>query len=474
MDTNTDLTALNAFFRLQINNQVNQAATTANTNQLSDAEMRDVLQDLAAFNTGLLRADPGLGANAVALPDVQPMSDMGSMSTADLLLLIRAESRKTTDLLVKNTTDGIKAQEASIDDKRIETNAKLDEAAKAMEKAERLGKVMKIGGAVLMVVSAVATIATMGAASPLLMVAMGVIIAASTIPVPGTDGQTLADLSADALSDLLQNMGMNEKAADRLALGIVMVVEIVASVGVASAAASAAGASTAANASANAASTAAKETVEEVGKEVAKEAMETVEEVGKKVAKEAIEEAGEKAVKEGADEIVEEAGEMAVKEGADKVVDEAGEKAVKEGADKVVEEAGEKVVKEGADEVVEEVGEKAVKQGVGADDPDKAVKDLQKAVTKAGAVGQAIASAGDVAMGGVNIAAAKSEYNAQMANADIQELKATMAYLQGILESDAEFTQMLMDISAQLDGGVANIVNIESRANENRTYEAYS
>jgi len=458
MDTNTDLTALNAFFRLQINNQVNQAATTANTNQLSDAEMRDVLQDLAAFNTGLLRADPGLGANAVALPDVQPMSDMGSMSTADLLLLIRAESRKTTDLLVKNTTDGIKAQEASIDDKRIETNAKLDEAAKAMEKAERLGKVMKIGGAVLMVVSAVATIATMGAASPLLMVAMGVIIAASTIPVPGTDGQTLADLSADALSDLLQNMGMNEKAADRLALGIVMVVEIVASVGVASAAASAAGASTAANASANAASTAAKETVEEVGKEVAKEAMETVEEVGKKVAKEAIEEAGEKAVKEGADEIVEEAGEMAVKEGADKVV----------------EEAGEKVVKEGADEVVEEVGEKAVKQGVGADDPDKAVKDLQKAVTKAGAVGQAIASAGDVAMGGVNIAAAKSEYNAQMANADIQELKATMAYLQGILESDAEFTQMLMDISAQLDGGVANIVNIESRANENRTYEAYS
>ena len=442
MDTNTDLTALNAFFRLQINNQVNQAATTANTNQLSDAEMRDVLQDLAAFNTGLLRADPGLGANAVALPDVQPMSDMGSMSTADLLLLIRAESRKTTDLLVKNTTDGIKAQEASIDDKRIETNAKLDEAAKAMEKAERLGKVMKIGGAVLMVVSAVATIATMGAASPLLMVAMGVIIAASTIPVPGTDGQTLADLSADALSDLLQNMGMNEKAADRLALGIVMVVEIVASVGVASAAASAAGASTAANASANAASTAAKETVEEVGKEVAKEAMETVEEVGKKVAKEAIEEAGEKAVKEG--------------------------------ADKVVEEAGEKVVKEGADEVVEEVGEKAVKQGVGADDPDKAVKDLQKAVTKAGAVGQAIASAGDVAMGGVNIAAAKSEYNAQMANADIQELKATMAYLQGILESDAEFTQMLMDISAQLDGGVANIVNIESRANENRTYEAYS
>ena len=458
MDTNTDLAALNAFFRLQINNQVNQAATTANTNQLSDAEMRDVLQDLAAFNTGLLRADPGLGANAVALPDVQPMSDMGSMSTADLLLLIRAESRKTTDLLVKNTTDGIKAQEASIDDKRIETNAKLDEAAKAMEKAERLGKVMKIGGAVLMVVSAVATIATMGAASPLLMVAMGVIIAASTIPVPGTDGQTLADLSADALSDLLQNMGMNEKAADRLALGIVMVVEIVASVGVASAAASAAGASTAANASANAASTAAKETVEEVGKEVAKEAMETVEEVGKKVAKEAIEEAGEKAVKEGADEIVEEAGEMAVKEGADKVV----------------EEAGEKVVKEGADEVVEEVGEKAVKEGVGADVPDKAEKELQKAVTKAGAVGQATASAGNVAMGGVNIAAAKSEYNAQMANADIQELKATMAYLQGILESDAEFTQMLMDISAQLDGGVANIVNIESRANENRTYQSYS
>ena len=426
MDTNTDLAALNAFFRLQINNQVNQAATTANTNQLSDAEMRDVLQDLAAFNTGLLRSDPGLGANAVALPDVQPMSDMGSMSTADLLLLIRAESRKTTDLLVKNTTDGIKAEEASIDDKRIETNAKMDEAAKAMEKAERLGKVMKIGGSVLMVVSAVATIATMGAASPLLMASMGVILAASTIPVPGTDGQTLADLSAAALSDLLQNMGMNEKAADWLALGIVMVVEIVASVGVSSAAASAAGASTAANASANAASTAAKETVEEVGKEVAKEAMETVEEVGKKVAKEAIEEAGEKAVKEG------------------------------------------------ADEVVEEAGEKAVKQGVGADDPDKAVRDLQTAVTKAGAAGQAASSAGNVAMAGVDIAAAKSEYDAQKANADIQELKATMAYLQGILESDAEFTQLLMDISAQLDSGVANIVNIESRANENRTYQAYS
>ena len=442
MDTNTDLAALNAFFRLQINNQVNQAATTANTNPLSDAEMRDVLQDLAAFNTGLLRSDPGLGANAVALPDVQPMSDMGSMSTADLLLLIRAESRKTTDLLVKNTTDGIKAQEASIDDKRIETNAKLDEAAKAMEKAERLGQVMKIGGAVLMVVSAAATIATMGAASPLLMAAMGVIIAASTIPVPGTDGQTLADLSADALSDLLQNMGMNEKAADWLALGIVMVVEIVASMGVASSAAAGAGASNAANASANAASTAAKETVEEVGKEVAKEAMETVEEVGKKVAKEAIEEAGEKAVKEGADEVVEEAGEMAVKEGAD--------------------------------EVVEEVGEKAVKEGVGADVPDKAVKDLQRAAAKAGAVGQASASAGDVAMGGVNIVAAKSEYDAQMANADIQELKATMAYLQGILESDAEFTQLLMDISAQLDSGVAKIVNLESRANENRTYQSYS
>ncbi len=424
MDVNTNLSALNEFFRLQISDQANQAAAVVQAPALSDAQMRDLLQGLADFNTGFSKTESGFGTTAIALPNIQPTSDMGSLSTADLLLLIRAESRKTTDLLIKNETDDIKAQEESIDVKREETNKQLDKAEQAMKKAESWGKAMKIAGGVLAALSVVATIMTFGAASATIIVAASLLMAVSMVPLPGTDGKTAADLGADGLSDLLQRMGMDEKAADWVAQGIILVLEI------------AAGIATGGAMSAKA--------VQGVGAEVATEV-------------------AEKVVEEAAEEVVEEAVEQVATEVGEKVA----EQVAKEAAEEVFEKSDD-VAKEAIDDTIREVGEKA------DDAIQKPANKLESMEVKAGVNLRKIELAGNVIKAGGDTVASTYDYKAQTANADAKELKATIAYLQGILEADADFVQMLMDISAKLDSGVATMVKNEFQANENRTYQAFS
>lgn len=417
MDVNTNLSALNEFFRLQISDQANQAAAVVQAPALSDAQMRDLLQGLADFNTGFSKTESGFGTTAIALPNIQPTSDMGSLSTADLLLLIRAESRKTTDLLIKNETDDIKAQEESIDVKREETNKQLDKAEQALKKAESWGKAMKIAGGVLAALSVVATIMTFGAASATIIVAASLLMAVSMVPLPGTDGKTAADLGTDGLSDLLQRMGMDEKAADWVAQGIILVLEI------------AAGIATAGAMSAKA--------VQGVGAEVAEKVSE---EAAEQVAKEVAEEA------------------------AKKVSEEAAEQVATEGGEKVAEQ----VAKEAAEEAAEEVFKKS------DDAIQKPANKLESMEVKAGVNLRKIELSGNVIKAGGDTVASTYDYKAQTANADAKELKARIAYLQGILEADADFVQMLMDISAKLDSGVATMVKNEFQANENRTYQAFS
>lgn len=560
MDVKIQMQAMAEVLRAQIAGQLQQSNTAAVQTgdvTISDAELQAAVQELAAFNARLSTTSSGLGATPVSLPEIQSPGDMGSLSTADLLLLLRAEQRKTTELLVKVTSEAIAAQQKDIDAKKLETDAKLDEAKEKMDKAETWQKAIKWAGIALTVISVAATIFTMGAAAPLLIGAMVLLAAASTVPI--SDGKTAEDMLTDQVSKLLQALGMDEETADKFAGYWMMAVNLAASIALGGAAM---------QGTTKAVEEVAEETAEQVAEKVAKELSEAAGEeaakvvakegtgmaadVGADVAKETVEEAAVEVAEDGAEVLAKEgtgkAAELGEKSSMDAIEDvggavennvddlagatenlgeasqaDLGSMAVKsEEAVDVVDDALEQVddlaakgsqnsnapnsngsessasVKSGADDEIGNVDDaandstKTAKAQEGTDVKSEAdakvnddqelkealKKELKDEVTqntfaKAGKVMQQFAMAGDVAKSGAGIAETVYEYQANMANADVKELRALIEYLQQILQADADFIQVLTDIQAKLDAGASEVVNNEFRANEARTQEMF-
>ena len=121
---------------------------------------------------GALEAAFGdFGATALSLPNVVPVLDMAGMSTADLLQVIAAGRRETTQLLMATQMESIKALKQQIEASSNESISKLMDAAKSMEKAEHMQQAMKVVKWVALAVAAVVSVAAIvfsaGAAAPL-------------------------------------------------------------------------------------------------------------------------------------------------------------------------------------------------------------------------------------------------------------------------------------------------------------------
>lgn len=91
-----------------------------------------------------------------------------------------------------------------------------------------------------------------------------------------------------------------------------------------------------------------------------------------------------------------------------------------------------------------------------------------------GSVGNLLQGLMQMAQGGMQMATALNQYNADRAQADVMALQELVKMMQTLLDGDSSFIQTLADIQAQLDAGVAQIVALEHQTNENANTEAYS
>lgn len=414
MDTNTatSLRGVTDFFRAQYVDPAGQEASTAGqTSALSAAQLAAYQQILADFNSGLVAARNELGTTALSLPDVESAADMSALSTADLLQLLRSEARKTTALLVNTTLEGIAAQEATIAANGVKTDAELKEADDAMKEAQKLQEILNVVKWVVAGLGFIAAIASGGVAG----LAMAGLMVALTLlnEVNVKDEQSTIGLFSGWISSQLQaNHNMDEADADKLAMGIVVGIQLILTLY----AAYKVGAQAGAKAGAGAAD------------DVATAAADKAASAATAVADDAAIAASKTAV-----DVSKVAADAALKS-ATAVADDAAAAAVKATSDTAARSAL-------------DTARKAAAIALGA-----------TALAKAG---------GDGYAGYLN-------YEASMANAEVEELKAMLAYLQSILQNEADFIQQLMAISAQLDVDVADAVKTEFMANENRRGQMYS
>jgi hypothetical protein len=424
VETNTSLKGLTDFFRAQYDTNTTQTNASTDVTALSEVQMREVLQTLADFNAGLAISLDDFGATAISLPKLTSAGDMGALSTADLLQLIRAEARKTTELLVMTTMESIAAQEKTIEANKASTDAKLQEAADKMAEAEKLMAVLNVVKWAVYALGFIAAAFTGGAAGIAIAAFSAVMIALSEIPVNDKDQSIIAS-GTDAMSkSLTKDFNGNEEKGSDWANGIMVGLQVTLSIaviamtlgmaapGVASAGTSQAGAS--------------------AGKAIS-EATEVAAAQAAKVAGDSARAAGQTAQQVAAAEAI--AATKVFMAEVHTVVDGA----IKVGA----EQAGKQVLIELY---------------------SKAISTIARVLQGFGLISQA----------GTSIAVAKANQDADLANADVTELKAMLDFLQSILESESEFIQMILALSAQLDAGVASVVNSEFQANENRTQEMFS
>lgn len=184
-----------------------QAALTAEAGGLTDVQLRALANQLQAVNWGLTRMNDD-AATAISLPKVTAPTDMGALSTADLLQIIRAEVAKTTALLTSATIQAIKSQKETIEAKRAENTTKIQEsidaAAKAAAKAEKakaLNLALKIFGGIAIAIMAVLGAVTGGATLVIAvaMVAMFVTMTCMT-EIKNKDGETGMDLFGKSMA----------------------------------------------------------------------------------------------------------------------------------------------------------------------------------------------------------------------------------------------------------------------------------
>jgi len=457
MDTNTatSLRGVTDFFRAQYVDPAGQeASTVGQTSALSAAQLAAYQQILADFNSGLVTARNELGATALSLPDVESAADMGALSTADLLQLLRSEARKTTALLVNTTLEGIAAQEATIAANGVKTDGELKEADDAIKKAQKLQEILNVVKWVVVGLSFLAAIATGGVAGLAMAGLMAALLVMSEVDVK--DDQSTIDLFTGWISSELQaNNGMDEAEADKAAMYIVLAIQLVLTFGTAYYAAThgaVKGASDVAKASADVAV----KTATAAADDVAASAMNSAAQVADDMAVAAVKNAAS-VVDDAAVSVVDDVAASVVDDVAASVVDDAAASVVDDAAASVADDAAASVADDAAASVADDV----------AAAPATATDRLKSVVQISARTTEALKAGGDVYVGYQN-------YEAGMANAEVEALKAMLAYLQSILQNDADFIQQIMAIQAQLDIGVAEIVNNEFRANENRTGQMYS
>lgn len=198
-----------------------QAGTPLGESAAVDVANEAMWRELAAPPSGMLTS-PGLkfddfGGTAISLPDLSGAGaatlESASMSTADLLQLLRTESRKTTELLLQATMESIQNLQSQIKSNSDSSIANLKESAEAQQKAEKLQNVMKVvkwaAIAVGTVVAAVAIAATWGAATPLVMAGISAAIMLTTTvlgQVKGQDGKSVMDNAMEGLSKGMQKL----------------------------------------------------------------------------------------------------------------------------------------------------------------------------------------------------------------------------------------------------------------------------
>ena len=119
------------------------AAGQAQLQGLSDVHLRELAFRLVDLRGGLATMNGDLGATAISLPNVASKTDMGALSTADLLQLFRAERAKTTAMLSAATMEAITAQQATMEIKRADNTAKINESIEKQKEAEELKKKME-------------------------------------------------------------------------------------------------------------------------------------------------------------------------------------------------------------------------------------------------------------------------------------------------------------------------------------------
>lgn len=180
-----------------------QAAATAEAGGLTDVQMQELYTQLVQTNADLMALSDENGATAISLPSVASSTDMGALSTADLIQLIRAEVAKTTALLTAATAEAITAQQATIELKGQENTGKIQEsiqkekeAAEKAEKMKALSTIMKIFGGIATALGVLVAVATGGTAAVVIAVALAAMYVTMTCmtEIQNENGETGMDL----------------------------------------------------------------------------------------------------------------------------------------------------------------------------------------------------------------------------------------------------------------------------------------
>lgn len=369
----------------------------ADLEALTDTQLRALAGKLSNLNAGLTTLTTELGSTAISLPKVAAPTDMGALSTADLLQLIRDEARKTTAMLTVATMEAIKAQQATIALKRDENNAastdciaKQKEAEELAKKMEALKWVMYALGGLAIIILAAAAVVTGGATLAVAAVVMAVMMTATTCLTEiktDEDGNIDNENGTSTMERGMKDMAESctdtffgdQKATDPEGAAqngqitavsimaalqlLIAIVAIVATLGAAAPAVASTAASTAGSAAVSTAVTAATTAAETAAVTA------------------------------------------------------------------------------------------------------KTVADVTAMAAKAAAMVQILQGLTGMAQAGGNLAVADLQYDADMANVTVTQLKALIKMLEQLLEGDMEFIKMLQEIQAQLDSGCAEIVASETESN---------
>jgi hypothetical protein len=184
-------------------------------------DYEESMRQMAAAPGGMLLGAGALpedfGGTPISLPGLSAPTraalDMGSLSTADLLQVLRTESRKTTELLLGATMESIKNLQSQIDINSASSIADLEKAAKAHDKAEKLQKIMNVVKWVAIAAGSIAAVAaivlTAGAAGPLIMAGISVAMLLTTTvlsQVKDENGKSPMDTMMEGLAKGMQKL----------------------------------------------------------------------------------------------------------------------------------------------------------------------------------------------------------------------------------------------------------------------------
>ena len=377
-------------------------------------ELDELLRMMAANPPGMLTGTNPLfedfGGTAVSLPAVAAPGDMGSLSTADLLQLLRTESRKTTELLMAATMQAIKTMQADIQANSDSSIAKLMDAARSQDKAEKMQAAMKVvkwvAVAAAVIIGAAAVVVSSGAALPLVMAAVSLALMIGTTAlgeIKDDEGVSVMDKAMKGLAKGMQ--GLSEKLGELPDWAQWAVVGVAAAAAVALAVF--------------------------VDPKLLSVTLPMV-------------------------------AAMTVSALPDSVMNEE-QKAQAMASILMI---GTMVALS-----VYAAGASASAASAGSQVFSAATMSAARMTVTAGTAVQGLLQ---MVQGGMQIGTAVAQYNADKAQADVMALQELVKMMQTLLDSDSNFIQMLADIQAQLDAGVANVISLEHQTNEKIDTEAFS